>query len=388
MSISSYLTDNFDEFTTIRRDIHQHPELAFKEHRTSELIADFMSAYGYDIRKGIAKTGIVASIKRGDSDKVIGIRADMDALPMQEETGLSYASQNKGIMHACGHDGHVTIALAAAKALIEKGNFDGTIRFIFQPAEEIGRGAKAMIDDGLFTRFPVDSIYALHNWPGLAVGKFAFVEGVAMASVDSYNIIIRGKGSHGAEPQNGIDPVMVSAYLITSLQSIVARNVSPREMAVVTVGAIHGGSASNVIPDEVEIKLTVRAYQEDVRKTMKERLEALVHSVTTGFGATAQISSQSGFAAVDNTGEEIQFAYQSGLNILGENNIDRNFPARTASEDFSFMLQQKKGAFLFVGNGDSASLHNPHYDFNDNTIVPAATFWAGLIETYLSEGNR
>lgn len=386
--LSLFLNDHFDEFSTIRRDIHQHPELAFKEHRTSELVADLMSSYGFQVEKGIAKTGVVATLKRGNGDKAIGIRADMDALPMQEETGLPYASQNRGIMHACGHDGHTTIALASAKALAEEGNFDGTVRFIFQPAEEIGRGAKAMIGDGLFSRFPVDAIYGLHNWPGLPSGHFAFVDGVAMASVDSYTVIIRGKGSHGAEPQNGIDPVTIASYLITSLQSIVSRNVNPREMAVITVGSIHGGNASNVIPDEVEIKLTVRAYQADVRQTMKERLETLIHTVTSGFGATGIISSKSGFAAVYNSSDETQFALETGLTILGENNIDPNFPPRTASEDFSFLLEQKKGSFLFVGNGDSASLHNPHYDFNDNIIVPAARYWAGLTETYLSEGNR
>lgn len=383
--LSLFLNNHADEFSNIRRDIHQHPELSFQEYRTSELVADLMSSYGFEVNKGIAKTGVVATLKRGNGDKIIGIRADMDALPIQEETNLPYASQNHGVMHACGHDGHTTIALAAAKTLAEEGDFNGTVCFIFQPAEEIGRGAKAMIDDGLFTHFPVDLIYGLHNWPGLPSGHFAFIDGVAMASVDSYTVIIRGKGSHGAEPQNGIDPVTISAYLVTALQSIVSRNVNPSEMAVITVGSIHGGNASNVIPDEVEIKLTIRAYQADVRQTMKDRLETLVHSVTSGFGATGIISSKSGFAAVNNSSNEAQFALETGLAILGQHNIDDHFPPRTASEDFSFFLKQKKGAFLFVGNGDSASLHNPHYDFNDNIIIPAARYWAGLTETYLSE---
>lgn len=385
-ALSHYLTQHQQSFAELRQDIHQHPELSFKEYRTSELIADLLQDYGYTITKGIAKTGIIAQLKRGHGSKIIGIRADMDALPIQEETHLPYQSQNDGVMHACGHDGHTTIAIAAAKALAEQGDFNGTVSFIFQPAEEIGLGAKTMIKEGLFSKYPMDTIYGLHNWPNLTAGHFAFVPNVAMASIDYYNITIRGKGSHGAEPQNGIDPVTSAAYLITSLQTIVSRNVNPREMAVVTVGSIHGGNASNVIPDEVEIKLTVRAFADETRQIMKDRLQALVESIPQGFGSVATITMQAGFAAVDNNPDELNFARNVGQQVLGEANIDPTFQARTASEDFSFMLQQKQGAFLFVGNGDSAPLHNPAYDFNDAIIVPAARYWAGLTEAYLT-GN-
>ncbi len=381
--ILNYLTANADSFAEIRRDLHQHPELAFKEKRTSELVADYLSDYGYSVEKGIAKTGLVASLKRGNSDRIIGIRADMDALPMQEETGLSYESQNAGVMHACGHDGHTTIALAAAKALKEEGEFSGTARFIFQPAEEIGFGAKAMIDEGLFDRFPVDTIFGLHNWPGLATGKMAFVSGPAMASVDFCTVVIRGKGSHGAEPQNGIDPVTIAAYLITSLQTIVSRNVSPQEMAVVTVGAIQGGHAGNVIPEEVVLRLTVRAYQETVREAMLQRLHCLIHSITEGFGGTATISSQAGFAAVVNEDRATLFAEKTAVEIFGNSIVEQDFEPRTASEDFAFMLQKQGGAFLFLGNGESAGLHSAKYDFNDAIITPGARYWAGLVERYL-----
>ena len=383
--LTASIYNSIAEFKAIRQDIHQHPELAFKELRTSALIADYMRSYGYQIDSGIAKTGIVATLQKGTSLKSIGIRADMDALPIHEETGLTYASQKAGVMHACGHDGHVTIALAAAKALAIDGRFDGTVRFIFQPAEEIGQGAQAMIKEDLFTRFPVDAVYALHNWPDLPVGKIAVVKGAAMASVDFFKVKIKGKGSHGAEPQNGIDPITIAAYLITSLQTIVSRNINPQEMGVVTVGSIQGGNAANVIPDEVELKLTLRAYSENVRKIMKERLTTLVDTVTKSFGAEALITSTAGFSAVINTADEVDFAIENAKKILGESEIIADFPARTASEDFAFMLQQKKGAFIFMGNGKSAALHNPAYDFNDELIIPAARYWAGLVEAYLNE---
>lgn len=377
------LTQSFTEFQNIRQEIHRHPELAFNEIRTSELIANYLQQLGYTVDKKIGKTGLVASLQKGSSHKSIGIRADMDALPMSEKTDLPYQSTQKGVMHACGHDGHITIALAAAKALSLKGNFDGTIRFIFQPAEEIGSGAKAMIEDGLFTKYPVDVIYGLHNWPKLSVGKFAFIEGPAMASVDFLKIIIIGKGSHGAEPQNGIDPITIAAHLITSLQTVVSRNINPKEMGVITIGAIKGGNAANVIPDSVELKLTVRAYKEEIRKIMLKRIQKLTETLTESFDAKATISSQAGFAAVINPKDETDFAYQSALNIMDQSSIDKDFAARTASEDFAFMLQQKKGAFIFIGNGDSADLHSPYYDFNDQAIIPAARYWAALVESYL-----
>lgn len=252
--IAAYL----DEIIALRHDLHQYPELAFQELRTSKLVASHLSSWGYEVATGIAGTGIVATLKRGDGKKRIGIRADMDALPIEEATGVAYTSSNPGVMHACGHDGHTSILLAAARYLAESGNFSGTLRLIFQPAEEIGAGARKMISEGLFERFPVDAVFGLHNWPGVPTGQFGFVTGPAMASVDQAVIKIIGKGGHGAEPHRAVDPVLASASFISALQSVVSRNVDPQDMAVATVGSIHAGSASNVIPESVEMKLTMR----------------------------------------------------------------------------------------------------------------------------------
>lgn len=383
--LQSFLETHQDEFKQIRQDFHQHPELSFQEVRTSGIVADYLRKYGYTVETGIAKTGVIATLKRGNSPKVIGIRADMDALPITEETNLSYKSQTKAVMHACGHDGHTTIALAAARALSEVADFDGTVRFIFQPAEEIGSGAKKMIEEGLFTQYPVDAIYGLHNWPGLEAGKLAFINGPAMASLDFKQIVIRGKGSHGAEPHNGTDPIVVAAHLITAIQSIVARNIDPQEMGVITIGAINGGNAANVIPDTVEIKLTMRAYQENVRRTMLRRLEKLIDTITDSFDATATLIDSAGFSAVVNTSNETDFARHVAINALGDSAVDPTFLPRTASEDFSFFLEKKKGSFLFIGNGDSATLHNPQYNFNDDIIIPAARYWVELVTAYLAK---
>jgi len=375
---------DIEPFIAIRRDLHQHPELAFNEHRTSELAADHMRSWGYQVKTGYAGTGFVASLKRGKGARSIGIRADMDALPIIENTGLAHASRHDGRMHACGHDGHTTIALAAAKYLARHGEFDGSVHFVFQPAEEIGQGAKRMIEDGLFRDFPVDGIYALHNWPGLAQGTFAFVEGPAMASVDFIRLEIIGKGGHGAEPQHGTDPIVAAAHFITSLQSIVSRNVAPREMAVATVGSIHAGEAANVIPDAVELQLSLRSYDAQTRIIMKERLQQLATAQAESFGARAKLEFAAGFAAVINPAQQTAFARGVAVSAFGESAIDHAFSGRSASEDFAFMLQERPGSYLFVGNGESASLHNPGYDFNDALIAPAARYWVALVQSHLN----
>jgi len=371
-------------FIAIRQDLHQHPELAFAEHRTSELATDHLRSWGYQVNTGYAGTGFVASLKRGKGARTIGIRADMDALPIIEETGLAYASRHEGRMHACGHDGHTTIALTAAKYLAEQGDFDGTVHFVFQPAEEIGQGAKRMIEDGLFRDFQMDGIYALHNWPGLAQGKFAFVEGPAMASVDFIRLKMTGKGGHGAEPQHGIDPIVAAAHFITALQSIVSRNVAPREMAVATVGSVHAGEAANVIPDAVELQLSLRSYDAHTRVVMKERLQQLASAQAESFGARAELEFAAGFAAVINHQDETRFAREAALSAFGPEAIDPTFTGRTASEDFAFMLQEKPGSYLFIGNGGSANLHNPGYNFNDALLAPAARYWVALVQSYLN----
>jgi hippurate hydrolase len=381
--IAAYL----DEIIALRHDLHQYPELAFQELRTSKLVASRLSSWGYEVATGIAGTGIVATLRRGEGKKRIGIRADMDALPIEEATGLAYASSNPGVMHACGHDGHTSILLAAARYLAESGNFSGTLRLIFQPAEEIGAGARKMISEGLFERFPVDAVFGLHNWPGVPTGQFGFVAGPAMASVDKAIIKIIGKGGHGAEPHRTVDPVLASASFITALQSVVSRNVDPQEMAVVTVGSIHAGSASNVIPESVEMQLTMRAYNETVRQLLRERIPALARAQAESFGAEADVNYRLGFPALINHVAETAFARDVADDALGPAAIEKDFRPRTASEDFAFMLQANPGSYLFVGNGDSAPLHSAHYNFNDAIIAPAARYWVRLAETFLTDDN-
>lgn len=378
---------HLDEFIALRHDLHQYPELAFQERRTSKLVASHLSSWGYEVATGIAGTGIVATLARGNGKRVIGIRADMDALPIEEATSLSYASSNPGVMHACGHDGHTTILLAAARYLAESSNFSGTLRLIFQPAEEIGAGARKMISEGLFERFPVDAVFGLHNWPAVPAGHFGFVADAAMASVDQAVIRIVGKGGHGAEPHRAVDPVLASASFITALQSIVSRNVDPQDMAVVTVGSIHAGSASNVIPESVELKLTMRAFSQAVRDKLQERVPALARAQAESFGATAEVDYRLGFPALINHRAETAFARDVALSSFELERVEAGFRPRTASEDFAFMLQEKPGSYLFVGNGDSAPLHSAHYDFNDAIIAPAARYWVRLIETFLTDDN-
>jgi hippurate hydrolase len=382
--IAAYL----DEIIALRHDLHQYPELAFQEHRTSKKVVSLLADWGYDVVSGIAGTGVVATLARGDGQRRLGIRADMDALPIEETTELGYASSNPGVMHACGHDGHTSILLAAARYLAESGNFSGTLRLIFQPAEEIGAGARKMLSEGLFDRFPVDAVFGLHNWPGVPTGQFGFVTGPAMASVDQAVIKIVGKGGHGAEPHRAVDPVLASASFITALQSVVSRNIDPQDMAVATVGSIHAGSASNVIPETVEMKLTMRAFSEQVRARLQERIPALARAQAESFGAVAEVNYRLGFPALVNHAEETAFARNVALQTLGTAAVETDFRPRTASEDFAFMLQAKPGSYLFVGNGDSAPLHSAQYDFNDAIIAPAARYWVRLAETFLANDNR
>ncbi|CAN7306128.1 M20 family metallopeptidase [Rhizobium sp. LjRoot30] len=381
--IAAYL----DEIVALRHDLHRHPELAFREVRTSQIVASGLSSWGYEVTTGLAGTGIVATLRRGNGTKTIGIRADMDALPIEEATGLDYASGNPGVMHACGHDGHTAILLAAARYLAESGDFSGTLRLIFQPAEEIGAGARKMIAERLFEKFPVDAVFGLHNWPGVPTGQFGFVAGPAMASVDQAFIRIVGKGGHGAEPHRAVDPVLASASFITALQSVVSRNVDPQDMAVATVGSIHAGSASNVIPESVELKLTTRAFREDVRKQLEQRIPALARAQAESFGATAEVDYRPGFPALVNHAAETEFARKVAVETFGSATVEKEFRPRTASEDFAYMLEANPGSYLFVGNGDSASLHSAHYDFNDAIIAPAARYWVRLAETFLTDDN-
>ena len=373
-----------DAFVDIRRDLHRHPELAFQEKRTAGVIARLLAGWGYEVTTGIGKTGVIATLRRGGGTKALAIRADFDALPIREATGLAYASENAGVMHACGHDGHTTILLAAAKRLAESGAFRGALHLVFQPAEEIGGGAAALLKDGLFERFPADAIFGLHNWPGLTAGQFAFVSGPAMASVDSANVRVRGKGGHGASPHETIDPVVAAAHIITALQTVVSRNVNPLDAGVVTVASIHGGEAANVIPEWVDLKITTRSFRPEIRALLQSRVPALIQAQAESFGATAEVDYRLGFPAVVNHDAETERIAQIAREAFGEAWIATDFRPRTASEDFAFYLKRRPGSFVFVGNGDGPTLHSPHYNFNDQIIAPAATLWVRLAENFLS----
>ncbi|MBK0022038.1 M20 family metallopeptidase [Brucella pseudogrignonensis] len=383
LEIEAGLASFIDEFIALRRDIHTHPELAFKETRTSALVAAYLKQWGYDVTTGVGGSGVVGTLKRGNSNKTIGIRADMDALPITEATGLDYASSNSGVMHACGHDGHTTVLLAAARYLAQSGRFSGTVHLIFQPAEEIGAGARRMIEDGLFERFPCDAVYGLHNWPGVPTGKFGFVTGPAMASVDRARIRVNGRGGHGAEPHKSVDPVVVASSIVLALQTVVARNLDPLDMGVVTVASIHGGDALNVIPAHVDLGITIRSFSQAVREELRRRIESVARSQAESFGAVADVNYQWGFPALINAKAETEFARQVALSTFPAGTVIEDFRPRTASEDFAFMLEQKPGTYFFVGNGDSAGLHNPNYNFNDEILLPAALFWVRLTEASL-----
>ncbi len=372
------------EFKALRQDLHRHPELSFQEHRTAAIVAERLAAWGYEVTTGIAGTGVVGRLVRGSGGKALGIRADMDALPITEATGLAYASENPGVMHACGHDGHTTVLLAAARFLAESGRFDGTLNLIFQPAEEHGGGANRMIAEGLFERFPCDAVFGLHNWPCVGAGHFGCVTGPAMASVDQITITVRGKGGHGAAPQDTVDPVVAAAHIITALQTVVARNVDPLDMGVVTVGSIHGGAAPNVIPESVELKLTARAFRPEVRAILQARIPAIARAQAESFGATAEVDYRPGYPAVINHEAETALARGVAVDTFGAARVDAGFRPRTASEDFAFMLLKRPGSYVFVGNGDGASLHSPYYDFNDAILAPSATYWVRLAERFLA----
>lgn len=372
-----------EAFVDLRRRLHREPELGYEELKTSALVAEMLRGWGYEVTTGVAQTGVVGTLRNGPGERSIGIRADMDALPIGEATGLDYASQSPGLMHACGHDGHTTILLAAARELAETRRFSGTVHVIFQPAEENAAGARKMIAEGLFERFPVDAVFGLHNWPGVPAGEFRFISGPAMASVELAIIEIIGRGGHGARPQETVDPVVVASSIVMALQSVVSRNVDPLEAAVVTVGSIHGGLAPNVIPDSVELQITVRAFDRGVRETIRQRITALAEAHAAAYGASARIFYPRGYPVLVNHERETDFARRTAIRLFGEARVGTIAPIM-ASEDFAFMLEHRPGTYLFVGNGDSADLHSPGYDFNDAILPDAARYWVGLVEDFLA----
>jgi hippurate hydrolase len=380
--IDAGVAARLEEFVLLRRDLHRHPELAFNEKRTSALVAERLAACGYEVSEGFGGTGVVGVLRKGNGSKRLALRADMDALPIGEKTGVDYSSQNAGVMHACGHDGHTAILLSAAKAVSER-DFSGTLILIFQPAEEIGAGARRLISEGLFDRFPIDAIFGLHNWPGEPLGQFGFVSGPAMAAIDRPIVRIVGHGGHGASPHETVDPVVAACNIVLALQTIISRNIDSREAAVISVGSIHGGEASNVIPDSVELRLTVRSFDPSVRDQLEERITELVRFQARSYGASAEIDYMRGFPALINHPVETSLAQDVALSVFGKENVVSNLKPRMASEDFAHYLQARPGCFLFVGNGESAPLHSARYDFNDAVIGPAATLWVNLAQKFL-----
>ena len=394
MKVLDSLVIQSASIAAVRRDIHAHPELCFEELRTSDLVANLLTQWGIEVHRGLGKTGVVGILKNGTSNKAIGLRADMDALPMQEFNQFEHASKHAGKMHACGHDGHVAMLLAAAQHLSKHKNFNGTVYFIFQPAEEGGGGAREMIQDGLFEKFPMQGVYGMHNWPGLEVGKFAVSAGPVMASSNEFKITIHGKGSHAALPHNGIDPVPVACQMVQAFQTIITRNKKPVDAGVISVTMIHTGEATNVVPDRCEMQGTVRTFTTEVLDMIEHRMRDIANHTCAAFGATCTFEFERNYPPTINHDAETQFAKQVMHGIVGESNVVVQEPTMGA-EDFSYMLQAKPGVYCFIGNGDGVhreighgegpcTLHNPNYDFNDELIPLGGTYWVKLVEAALT----
>src|SRR6204780_303677 len=390
MPIVNRVADLQPDIQAWRRDIHQHPELGYNEHRTAAFVAERLREFGCDeVATGLGGTGVVGVIKgrkpagKGDV-RAIGLRADMDALPIEEATGLPYASTTPGKMHACGHDGHTAMLLGAARYLAETRNFAGTAVVIFQPAEEGGAGAAAMIKDGLISRFGIDEVYGMHNYPGIPLGQFAIRPGAMMAAADHIEIDIEGKGGHAARPHLSIDTILVGAQIINQLQSVVARNVDPLEAAVVSVCMFQAGHTDNVIPQHAKLRGTARALTPEVGDLLRKRINEIVEGTAKLYGAKAKLTYSNGYPVVVNHERETAFAASVAGEIAGKDKVN-DCPPRMAAEDFAFMLNERPGAFIFVGNGDSAGLHHPAYDFNDEVIPIGTSYWVRLAETALAE---
>jgi len=388
--LAEALAARVGEFVALRRDLHRHPELAFEEHRTAALVAAKLEDWGYAVTRGLGGTGVVGTLVRGQGPRRLGLRADMDALPIQEQpaeaSGRPWASERPGLMHACGHDGHTAMLLAAARQLAEDGAFDGTLHLIFQPAEEGGGGALRMMADGLFERFPCDAVFAMHNMPGVPQGHLVLREGAAMASSDYATITLQGTGGHGAMPQHAADPVVAAASLVMALQTVVSRNVDPLQAAVVTVGALHAGQANNVIPATATLELSVRALDRGVRTLLEQRIRALAEAQAASFGVRAEVTWRPGYAVLVNSAAETAFAREVALEVVGAARVVPQGPPLTGSEDFAFMLERVPGSYLLIGNGDgpgSCMVHNPGFDFNDHNIAVGSAFWVRLAQRFL-----
>ncbi|AUG39590.1 amidohydrolase [Pseudomonas chlororaphis] len=382
--IFAWLDDVASDLRAVRQDIHAHPELGFEENRTAALVARSLEEWGYQVHSGIGKTGVVGVLRNGSSPRRLGLRADMDALPIIENSGVAYSSRHSGCMHACGHDGHTAMLLGAARYLAATRQFDGTLTLIFQPAEEGQGGAEAMLADGLLERFPCDALFGMHNMPGLPAGHLGFREGPMMASQDLLTVTLEGVGGHGSMPHLTVDPLVAAASVVMALQTVVARNIDAQEAAVVTVGALQAGEAANVIPQQALLRLSLRALNAPVREQMLERVKAIIHTQAQSFGCSASIEHRPAYPVLVNSPEQTEFARQVGVALLGEQAVDGNTRKLMGSEDFAWMLQRCPGSYLFIGNGLSRPMvHNPGYDFNDDILLTGAAYWAALAESWL-----
>ncbi|TRL37130.1 M20 aminoacylase family protein [Rhizobium straminoryzae] len=382
IQFSNYLPD----LVATRRFLHQNPELGLSEFKTSDFIAEQLTAMGYEVTRGLGQTGLVATLKNGSSDRAIGIRADIDALPILEETGLDHASQTPGLMHACGHDGHTAILLGAARALAERRNFDGTLNLIFQPAEENFAGAKLMMDDGLFQRFPCDAVFGLHNDPAIPFGKIAVKEGPMMAAADECLIVVNGRGGHGAEPQDARDPIVCGASIIMALQTIVSRNLHAMDQAVITVGAFNSGKASNVIPERAEMAITVRSFDPAVRDTLERRIREVAEGQAASYGMGVTITYERGYEPTINHKAETDFVRRLAGRVVGDGNVIDLARPSMGSEDFAFMLAERPGTYFLLGTGKTDNdppLHHPRFDFNDDALPIGVSMWVEIAEEWL-----
>ena len=396
MSVLETLKAQAAPFVALRHDLHRHPELGLQEFRTSALLAEQLEGWGYTVTRGLAGTGLVAQLVRGKGRKRLGLRADMDALPIQEANTFAHRSVHEGVMHACGHDGHTAMLMAAAKHIADEVAFSGTLNLIFQPAEEHPGGAKLMIEQGLFKQFPCDAIFAAHNMPGIAAGQLVFIEGPAMASSDDVTITLTGTGGHGAMPHRAQDPIVAAASIVMTLQTIVSRNVDPQHTAVITVGSLVAGKANNVIPASARLELSVRALDREVRDLLQERITALVSAQAQSLGVQATIDYKRDYPVLVNTAAETELARQVGTELVGAERVTRQGRPLTGSEDFAFMLEHCPGSYFMIGNGagegtgesavaHACMVHNPGYDFNDEILPVGAAFWALLTQRYLKD---
>ncbi|WP_374629139.1 M20 aminoacylase family protein [Pannonibacter indicus] len=387
MPVVNRIADLADEIASWRRDFHENPEIMYETVRTAAKVADLLRSFGLDeVVTGIGRTGVVGVIrgKNGGAGRVIGLRADMDALPIAEMTGLPYASKTPGKMHACGHDGHTSMLLGAAKYLAETRNFNGTAVVIFQPAEEGGAGAKAMIDDGLMTRWAIDEVYSLHNLPGLPVGEFAIRKGPIMAATDEFRITITGRGGHAAKPHETVDPIITGTQIVSALQTIASRAVNPLDSVVVSVTIFEAGTAFNVIPETATLRGTIRSLTDATRDLAEKRLNEIVNALCAAYGATAEIEFRRGYPVTANHDDQTDFAVSVAEEIAGPERVQRETEPMMGGEDFSYMLLERPGAYIFAGNGDSASLHHPRYNFNDGLIPSGSSYFVRLVEKALA----